>query len=71
VGIQLRASSPPTFGVEWDGRWSSSACTVRANRVQVPEAVYLEKAVRWHAAWPRLDVLAWRDGIGQPASRWR
>lgn len=42
---------------------------VRANRVQVPRAVYEEKASRWASVWPQLDVLPWEQGLGAEGTR--
>lgn len=43
--------------------------TIRANRVQVPRAVFQAKASRWLAHWPRLRVLPWDEGLGRPQER--
>lgn len=42
---------------------------VRANRVQVPRAVYEAKASRWARLWPQLNVLPWERGIGAEGAR--
>lgn len=42
---------------------------VRANRVQVPQAVFEAKASRWQRLWPQLTVMQWSDGVGRDRER--
>lgn len=42
---------------------------VRANRVQVPRAVFEKKAARWARRWPELRILPWADGVGAVGER--
>jgi hypothetical protein len=37
---------------------------VRANAALASEAVFQAKSARWHAAWPGLVVLPWRERLG-------
>lgn len=39
---------------------------VRANRVLVTAALYRRKTARWRALWPRLTILPWAEGRGEP-----
>lgn len=39
---------------------------VRANRVYVTAALYRRKTARWRALWPRLTILPWSEGRGEP-----
>jgi uncharacterized protein len=45
------------------------ALVVRANRVQITQAIYQAKADRWCHQWPRLVVLPWEEGLGIEGSR--
>lgn len=39
---------------------------VRANRVLVTATLYRRKRARWRALWPRLTILPWAEGRGEP-----
>jgi uncharacterized protein len=39
---------------------------VRANRVLIDAALYRRKIARWRALWPKLTILPWREGCGDP-----
>lgn len=45
------------------------ALIVRPNRVQITPDIYAAKAERWSRVWPRLQILAWEDGVGVAGSR--
>ena len=38
--------------------------TVRANKRQVTEEIYLHKTNRWREVWPNLKIISWNEQVG-------
>lgn len=58
IGVRLNPDKSFTIYAPY-GLHDVLGMIVKPNKVKVTEAIYLEKAHRWHTVWPKLTVKPW------------